>query len=115
MLNPLLLWFTALGAVPIIIHLLNKRRYRPVVWAAMEFLLQAIQKNARRLQLRDIILMLIRALAVIFLALSLARPAVSMHGIPGGGSRTAAIILLDNSMSMGYNNGQETRFDVAKK
>src|SRR5882724_13589462 len=99
-LNALLLYGTILGSVPVIIHLLNKRRFKPIQWAAMEFLLQAIQKNARRLQLRDIILMLIRALAVICLALALARPAVTMKGIPGAGNSTRAIVLLDNSMSM---------------
>lgn len=112
-LNSLLLYGTALGSVPIIIHLLNKRRFRPVTWAAMEFLLQAIQKNARRLQLRDIILMLIRAAAVIFLALAMARPALFSKALFGG--HTGAVILLDNSMSMGYNNGRETRFDTAKR
>src|SRR5580693_3308440 len=96
-LNALLLYGTALGSVPIIIHLLNKRRFKPIQWAAMEFLLAAIQKNARRLQLRDIVLMLLRALAVIFLALALSRPAVSARGIPGSGSKTGAVILLDNS------------------
>ena len=114
-LNTFLLYGAALGSVPVIIHLLNKRRFKPIQWAAMEFLLAAIQKNARRLQLRDIILMLIRALAVVFLALCLARPAVSARGIPGSGSRTAAVILLDNSLSMGYNSGQETRFESARK
>ena len=120
MLNPFLLWFAALGAVPIIIHMLNKRRYRPVVWAAMEFLMSAIQKNARRLQLRDIILMLIRTLAVICLALALARPTVNAKSFVGG-TKTGAVILLDNSLSMGYTTGgtvsgrPETRFDIAKK
>jgi len=114
-LNSLLLFGTALGAIPVIIHLLNKRRFRPVTWAAMEFLLQAVQKNSRRLQLRDIILMLIRMFAIICLALALARPAVSGRGMLGAGTKTGAIILLDNSMSMGYNNGRETRFDVAKR
>ncbi|HLX64528.1 MAG TPA: VWA domain-containing protein [Planctomycetota bacterium] len=120
MLNPLLIWFTALGAVPIIIHLLNKRRYRPVTWAAMEFLIQAIQKNARRLQLRDIILMLIRAAAISMLALALTRPTINAKSFIGG-TKTGAVILLDNSLSMGYTTGgtisgrQETRFDVAKK
>jgi len=113
--NPLLFWGAALGAVPILIHLLNRRRFRPITWAAMEFLLQAIQKNARRLHLLDIILMLIRTLAVICLALALARPAVSAKGILGSGIKTGAVILLDNSMSMGYNNGLETRFDAAKR
>ena len=114
-LQPLLLYGTALGAVPVVIHLLNKRRFRPVTWAAMEFLMQAIQKNARRLQLRDIILMLIRTLAVICLAMALSRPAVFAKGIFGSGIKTGAVILLDNSLSMGYNNGRETRFDVAKR
>ena len=114
-LNTLLLYGTALGAVPVIIHLLNKRRFRPVTWAAMEFLLNAIQKNARRLQLRDIILMLIRTAAVICLALALARPAISARSILGSGIKTGAVILLDNSLSMGYNNGSETRFDAAKR
>jgi len=114
-LNGLLLFGTVLGAVPIIIHLLNKRRFRPVIWAAMEFLLQAVEKNARRLQFRDFILMLIRTLAVVCLALALARPAVSAKGFLGAGIKTGAIVLLDNSMSMGYNNGRDTRFDVAKE
>src|SRR5436190_22312964 len=108
-LHSLLLYGTALGAVPIIIHLLNKRRFRPVTWAAMEFLMNAIQKNARRLQLRDIILMLIRAAAVVCLALALSRPAVSAKGFLGSGMKTGAVILLDNSLSMDYNNGRETR------
>lgn len=114
-LNGLLLFGTILGAVPILIHLLNKRRFRPVIWAAMEFLLQAVEKNARRLQFRDFILMLIRTLAVVCLALALARPAVSAKGFLGAGIKTGAVVLLDNSMSMGYNNGRETRFDVAKR
>jgi hypothetical protein len=114
-LNSLLLYGTALGSIPIIIHLLNKRRFRPVTWAAMEFLMHAIQKNARRLQLRDIILMLIRTAAVVCLALALSRPAISAKGFLGSGMKTGAIILIDNSLSMGYNNGRETRFDVAKR
>jgi hypothetical protein len=114
-LNTLLLWGTALGSVPIIIHLLNKRRFRPVTWAAMEFLLHAIQKNARRLQIRDLILMLLRTLAIVCLALALARPAITGKGIIGASGTTAAVILIDNSLSMDYNNGRETRFDVAKR
>jgi hypothetical protein len=80
-LNSLLLYGTALASVPIIIHLLNKQRYRPVQWAAMEFLINAIQKNARRVQIRDIIMLIIRTLAVLCLALALARPSVAGKGI----------------------------------
>lgn len=115
-LNAFLLGFAALGSVPIIIHLLNKRRFRPVQWAAMEFLLQAMKQNSRRLQLRDIILMLIRTAAVVFLALALARPTIAGKvSLLGGRANTAAVILLDNSFSMGYNNGRETRFESARR
>jgi len=114
-LNGILLWGTALCAVPVIIHLLNKQRFRPVQWAAMEFLINAIQKNARRVQIRDIIMLIIRTLAVLCLALALARPTVAGKGILGAGMKTGAVILLDNSLSMGYNNGRETRFDAAKR
>ena len=35
-------------AVPIVIHLLNRKRFRVITWAAMRFLLNAQKKNARR-------------------------------------------------------------------
>ncbi len=115
-LNGLLLWGTALGSVPVIIHLLNKQRFRPVKWAAMEFLLEALKQNSRRIQIRDIIMMLIRTLAVILLALALARPTIASNlNVLGAGSNTCAVILLDNSLSMGYSNGKENRFNVAKR
>ncbi|MCZ7648034.1 MAG: BatA domain-containing protein [Planctomycetota bacterium] len=115
-LNPVLLGFMALGSVPIIIHLLNKRRFRPIQWAAMEFLLKALKQNSRRLQIRDLILMAIRTLAVLALVMALSRPTLSGHlSLPGARSQTGAVILLDNSFSMAYHNGRETRFDVAKR
>src|SRR5439155_11244454 len=39
-----------LASIPIIIHILNRRRYKTVPWAAMEFLLRAMKKNRRRLK-----------------------------------------------------------------
>ncbi len=116
-LNPLLLGFAALGSIPVIIHLLNRSRFRVVVWAAMEFLLRAIKQNQRRIQLRDIILMIIRCAAITALALSLARPTVNAEGLGflGGRSGFAALILLDNSMSMACSDGKETRFDAARR
>ena len=43
-------------ASPIIIHLLNKRRFKVVQWAAMDFLFEADKKNRRRVQLENFIL-----------------------------------------------------------
>ncbi len=116
-LNLMLAGFAGLAAIPIIIHLLNQRRFKIVVWAAMDFLLATIEKNSRRLQMQDLILMLLRAFALVFLALALARPTISPGGLDmlGRQGETAVVIVLDNSLSMGHKTGNETRFEAAKR
>lgn len=62
---------------PIIIHLLNRRRFKVVEWAAMNFLRQAMQRNRRVLNLRDLIVLVLRCLTVAVFGVALARPFVS--------------------------------------
>lgn len=62
------------ATAPIIIHLLNRRRFRVLSWAAMDFLRQAVQRSTRVLQLRDLLLLITRVLAVVLFGLALARP-----------------------------------------
>ena len=62
---------------PIIIHLLNRRRFKVVEWGAMHFLRQVMQRNRRVLNLRDLILLVLRCLAVAVFGAALARPFVS--------------------------------------
>ena len=75
-LNPLLLAGVATVAIPIIIHLLNKRKVEHVVWAAMRFLRVSIEQNERRLRIEDLLLLILRCVMVALLALALARPAI---------------------------------------
>ena len=99
--------FAAAGAIaaagPVIIHLLNRRRYRMVKWAAMEFLREALQRNRRMLQIRDILLLLLRTAAVLLFGLALARPffATTEERFENG-QPLHAVVLIDNSLSMGY-------------
>ena len=62
----------ALGAVAI--HLLNRRRYRVLHWAAMDFLRQAVHRNRRILQLRNLLLLLLRVACLLAFGAALARP-----------------------------------------
>ena len=111
--------FAVAGAVaaagPIIIHLLNRRRYRTVHWAAMDFLREALQRNRRILQMRDILLLILRTIAVLLVGLALARPFFS-----GGNERfdgtepLHAVLVIDNSLSMGYETLEGTLLDRAK-
>ncbi len=62
----------ALG--PIVIHLLNRRRYRTLDWAAMDFLREALQRSRRILQWRDMLLLALRVLCMLLFGLALAQP-----------------------------------------
>jgi len=59
-----------LAAIPIVIHILNRRRYKTVNWAAMEFLLRAMKKNRRRLRFEQWVLLATRCLVVFLLGMA---------------------------------------------
>src|SRR5947208_9552353 len=59
-------------AVPIIIHLLNRRRHQIVVWAAMRFLLNAQKQNTRRMRLEQLILLALRIVILVLLVIGMA-------------------------------------------
>jgi hypothetical protein len=98
----LLWWGLPLVAAPIIIHLINLLRHRRVTWAAMEFLLASQRKYKTRVLLRQLLLLLLRVAAVLGIVVAMAGPRWSstLAGILGGG-RTAHVVLLDDSFSMG--------------
>ena len=101
-------------AIPIIIHLLNQFQVKQVKWAAMRFLRESIEKNQRRLQMEDILLLLLRCLLVILLILVLSRPTYLSSGAATGSHQIAAVIIIDDSYSMGLTNGIQTSFERAQ-
>src|SRR5262245_51838271 len=104
-LSPLLIWGTVLGAIPLIIHLLNRRRFRRVDWAPMHYLKLTIQRNRRRIQIEQLLLLLLRIALPILLFFFLARPVINPTGLEGwlgGGGRSSQVVLVDDSLSMGY-------------
>lgn len=107
---------TAAGSAPIIIHLLNRQRYKRITWAAMHWLMAAFKKSARRLQIEDLILLIVRVLILVLLALALARPFLQEGGgLFGGASHVHRVVLLDTSFSMGYGGAGHAPFDAAKE
>ena len=100
---------------PILIHLLNRRRYRVVNWAAMDFLLEALQRNRRMLHLRDLLLLALRTACVLLFGLALARPFLSHTAASTTANEPLhAVLVLDNSLSMGYSKFDRTLLDEAK-
>lgn len=114
--NPALLAGAAAGSIPIIIHLLNKQRFKKVLWGAMHWLWASYQKSRRRLQIEQLLLLLIRVLLLVLLAFALARPALQEGiGLLSGRSSVHRIILIDNSYSMGQLVGGNPIFSKARQ
>jgi len=110
--NPAMAIGAAAVASPILIHLLSRRRFRRIRWAAMDFLLEAQRQSRRRVRLEQMILLALRCLAVLLLALLVARPFMRsgpISSLIGGAARTERILLLDDSFSMGYRLGAHER------
>jgi hypothetical protein len=111
-LNPMLLWALPLAAVPIVIHLLNRRRFQRVPWAAMEYLLAAMKRNRKRLRMEQWLVLLLRVLAVLLLIGLVSRPQLGGGGLIG--TRTHHVVLLDDSASMTQLSGSQTLFEKAQ-
>jgi len=106
----------AAAALPTVIHLLNRRRHRTVQWAAMDFLRDAIRRNKRMVELRDLLLLALRTLAIILFVLAMARPyRVSSEAGAFRGQPLHAVLLMDNSLSMAYTQLDKNLLDEAKQ
>jgi hypothetical protein len=112
-LNIIMLGAAAAAAVPLVIHLLNRSRFRTVRWGAMHLLRQVVAVNHRRIQLQRLLLLLVRCAIPAFLAFCMARPVLTGFQALAGESPSALVILLDDSYSMAASDGQATRFDRA--
>lgn len=114
--NPLLL-FAALGiGLPILAHLLNRHKVKRTDWAAMQFLSRSIRVRSRQLRLRDLLLLLLRCMAVLLIVFALAKPSKdSAEGFVAsvGQPHVGVVIALDGSYSMRYRENQTTRFAQA--
>ena len=100
-LQPLMLAALPLIGLPILIHLINQRRYQTTHWAAMMFLLAANRMSRGYARLRQWLILLVRTLAVAALIFAVGRPLASgWLGLTAGGRADTTIILLDRSPSM---------------
>ncbi len=110
--HPALAFGALLAVVPLIIHLLNRRRHKPLAWGAMRFVEAAYKRTHRRMQMENLLLLLLRMAAVAALAFAVARPFVGRGAL---GALTEAsrdmVLMIDGSASTGYRADIETTFD----
>ena len=114
-LYPLFLFGLAAASLPVLIHLLNRRRLKRIRFPAVRFILLSQKRISRSYRLRHWLLLALRTLAVICLALLLANPIFQTGaGLFAGGGPVSLVIVLDNSLSMTWS-GDGNGFKQAKE
>ncbi len=116
--NPWMLCWGLAAAIPILIHLWSRRQQDEVRWAAVQFLVAAVQKESRRLRVEQWLLLAIRIAVLLVLALALANPLLSrspLRSAPGTEATTHWVIVLDTSFSMAARAGQHSCLELARE
>ncbi|MCH7618560.1 MAG: BatA domain-containing protein [Candidatus Marinimicrobia bacterium] len=96
--------------IPLILHLLNRKRRDVIEFSSLMFLRELEKKEMNRLKMRRLLLLLIRTLAVISIVLAFSRPTLRGY-LPGSSVSTAAVIVIDNSHSMRLKDRDDSLFD----
>ena len=85
-----MLWWLAAAAAPLLIHLLSRRRYREVTWAAMEISARGVAKCSRRLRFEHWLLLAVRTALIVAIVIAVAGPYVERLGGIAGGRQSGA-------------------------
>ncbi len=116
-LNPIFLFSLAAVSIPVLIHILSRRRIPEIPFSTIMFLRDSDRRSMRRVNMKRLLLLLLRMAVIALVCLAFARPVIKgglAKLFPGGG-RKAVCIAIDRSYSMAAENGQEKVFEEAKK
>ncbi|NOY83126.1 MAG: VWA domain-containing protein [Kiritimatiellaeota bacterium] len=109
-------WFLAAGlaaAIPVAIHLLHRRKPKPLPFSTLRFIREAVDRTRRSRNLTHILALLMRVLILLLLACAFARPKVRFASWLPEGRRTL-VVVLDDSASMQFQDGEKTNFEKAR-
>ena len=112
-----LLFGLVLAGLPVLIHLLNRRRFQVVDWAPMKYLKLTIRTNKRRIRIEQLLLLILRTVLVVLLVLAVARPVLSRAGLGGWlarRSRVSRVIVINTALNTGYRAGGRSALDRGK-
>ena len=115
--NPAYLWGLLAALLPVVLHLIARRKAKVHDFAAIEFIFASNKRIARRLRLKQILLLLMRMLLLAGLAVAFSKPfrLEEDQGLPATGAPTSVVFIVDPSFSMGYTVDGDTLLDRAKQ
>jgi len=114
--SPWLLGGLLAAGIPVLIHLLHKRKFIETEWAAMKFLLIATKKYSRRVRFEQLLVLLVRCLILLLLAIAFSRPYWSVKGaFVESTAPVHRILVIDTSFSMRWKEDSQSLFEEAKE
>lgn len=96
--NPWYLLLMPLASGPLVLHLLSRRKMKRTEFSSLFFLRKLRERRFRWLKLRDVLLLILRTLFLVFLVLALAGP-IWKGRFPLGKVRADVVVILDDSYS----------------
>lgn len=116
---PAFLALVVLAGVPVLIHRYGRPRAERRSFAALRFLRRSQRETAPKRRLRELLLLIARAAVIALVPLLLAKPffeaATDLPLAIGSGGPESAVLILDDSRSMGYRLGRQSRFELATR
>ena len=114
---PLFMWGAIAASVPLVIHLLQRRRTVQIPFSTVRFLELAQRHSSSKLRIENLLLLIIRMLMIMLLSMAFALPIVRTTGISGllGTAKRDVAIVIDGSYSMRYKTGKATAWDEAQE
>jgi len=111
------LFLLAAVVIPLLVHLLARRKPQRVVFSSLRFIRLSQQQQRRRINLRQLLLLILRTLVILLVILAIFRPVVKLPGLQRSTRhpRTAVAIIIDNSYSMDWLVDTRTALDHAKE
>ncbi|MFN5366031.1 MAG: BatA domain-containing protein, partial [Bacteroidota bacterium] len=104
----------AVISIPVIIHLFYFRRFKRVYFTNVRFLKEVKEETSNRQKLRNLLVLLMRALAIAAMVLAFAQPFIPLQdGLKKG--QKAVSVYIDNSFSMNALSQDAPLVELAKQ
>ncbi|HNE48945.1 MAG TPA: BatA domain-containing protein, partial [Saprospiraceae bacterium] len=100
-------------AVPVIVHLFYFRKFKTIYFTNVRFLKELKQETSARQKLKNLLVLLMRALAIAAMVFAFAQPFIPKGNVIKHGLKSVSIFI-DNSYSMNATDKDLSLFEKAK-
>ncbi len=113
-LYPTFLFALLAVAIPVIIHLFNFRRYKTIYFSHVGFLKNIKKESRKKSRLKQLLILLTRILAIVFLVFAFAQPYIPAENNVNASVQQTVAVYVDNSFSMNALSEQGQLLELAR-